>query len=251
MSSEVGDVSGGARAVRERAQPTGGRALEVHAGTPRLNRWYFSKFADRVRGEVLELGSGIGNISGLIAEAADTLLATEIEGSYVESLRERFAETPHVSVARFDLEGPLPAAVAERTFDTVLSMNVIEHVADDLGAVVRVASRLKPGGWMLTYVPAMPFAHGPMDDALGHHRRYTRRSFGRLMEDAGLVVDRLEYMNVLGLAGWWVNNKVLRRRLPDPSQVGVFERLMPLVRLEDHVRVPLGLGVVCHARKPR
>ncbi len=239
-----------AQSVREAAQPTGGRALEVHAGTPQLNRWYFSKFADRVRGDVLELGSGIGNISGLIAETADSLLATEIESGYVASLRERFADAPHVDVARFDLEGPLPASVAERTFDTVLSMNVIEHVADDLGAVRRVSSRLKPGGWMLTYVPAMPFAYGPMDEALGHHRRYTRATFGRLMEDAGLVVDRLEYMNALGLVGWWVNNKVLRRRIPDPSQVGVFERLMPLVRLEDLVSVPVGLGVVCHARRP-
>ncbi|MBO6936317.1 MAG: class I SAM-dependent methyltransferase [Deltaproteobacteria bacterium] len=239
-----------ARSIREAAQETGGRALEVHAGTPQLNRWYFSKFSDRVRGDVLELGSGIGNISGLIAEVADSLLATEIEDSYVASLRERFADEPHVDVARFDLEGELPDIVAERTFDTVLSMNVIEHVADDLGAVRRVVSRLKPGGWMLTYVPAMPFAYGPMDEALGHHRRYTRSSFGRLMEDAGLVVDRLEYMNALGLAGWWVNNKVLRRRLPDPSQVGVFERLMPLVRLEDHLPVPVGLGVVCHARRP-
>lgn len=237
--------------VRERAQPTGGRALEVHAGTPQLNRWYFSKFAERVRGDVLELGSGIGNISGLIAEVADSLLATEVEEAYVAQLRERFEGAPHVAVARFDLEGPLPPAVAERTFDTVLSMNVIEHLADDRGAVRRVTSRLAPGGWMLTYVPAMPFAYGPMDEALGHHRRYTRRSFGRLMEDAGLEVHRLEYMNALGLAGWWVNNKVLRRRLPDPTQVGVFERLMPLVRLEDHLPVPLGLGVVCHARKPR
>ena len=240
-----------ARSVREAAQPTGGRALEVHAGTPRLNRWYFSKFRERVHGDVLELGSGIGNISGLIAEVADTLLATEVEARYLASLHERFAEAPNVDVARFDLEGPLPEAVAERTFDTVLSMNVIEHVADDLGAVRRVAERLEPGGWMLTYVPAMPFAYGPMDEALGHHRRYTRQSFGRLMEAAGLVVDRLEYMNVLGLAGWWVNNKVLRRRIPDPAQVSAFERLMPLVRLEDRLRVPLGLGVVCHARKPR
>ncbi len=244
-------MSADAQAVRERAQATGGRALEVHAATPRLNRWYFSKFADRVRGDVLELGSGIGNISGLVAEVADSLLATEIEDGYVTTLRERFESAPHVDVTRFDLEGPLPSAVAERTFDTVLSMNVIEHVADDLGAVRRVVSRLKPGGWMLTYVPAMPFAFGPMDEALGHHRRYTRTSFGALMERAGLEVDRLEYMNVVGLAGWWVNNKVLRRREPDPSQVGLFEKLVPLVRLEDRLRVPLGLGVVCHARKAR
>ena len=236
--------------TRAAAQATGGRALEVHAGTPRLNEWYFSKFADRVSGDVLELGAGIGNISGLLAEASRSLLATEIEDPYLDALRERFADAPHVEVARFDLEGELPEAVAGREFDVILSMNVIEHVADDLGAVRRVSERLRPGGWMLTYVPAMPFAFGPMDRALGHHRRYTTASFGALMEAAGLRVDRLEYMNLVGLAGWWVNNAVLRRQLPDPSQVGIFEKLVPLFRLEDHLRMPLGLGVICHARKP-
>ncbi len=241
----------GAQDTRDRAQPTGGRALEVHASTPRINEWYLSKFADRLGGEALELGAGIGNISGLLARHCERLLVTEVEPAYVRELEERFRSTPNVDVAAFDLEGPLPPALAERTFDTILSMNVIEHVADDLGAVRRVSERLRPGGWMLTYVPAMPFAFGPMDEALGHHRRYTTESFGALMEAAGLRVDRLEYMNLVGLAGWWVNNKLLRRREPDPTQVGVFERLVPLLRAEDALSLPLGLGVICHAQRAR
>ena len=71
------------------------------------------------------------------------------------------------------------------------------------------------------------------------------------MEAAGLRVDRLEYMNLVGLAGWWVNNKLLRRREPDPTQVGVFERLVPLLRAEDALSLPLGLGVICHAQRAR
>ena len=236
--------------TRERARATGGRALEVHASTPRINDWYLSKFADRIGGDVLELGAGIGNISGLLAQRARSLVVTEIEAAYVGELEARFAQTPHVDIAAFDLEQALPAIVAERTFDTIISMNVIEHVADDHGAVARVSARLRSGGWMLTYVPAMPFAFGPMDEALGHHRRYTRRSLGALMEGAGLVVERLEYMNAVGLAGWWFNNRVLRRREPDPTQVGAFERLVPLLRMEDALALPFGLGVICHARKP-
>jgi hypothetical protein len=69
------------------------------------------------------------------------------------------------------------------------------------------------------------------------------------MRNANLHVERCEYMNVLGLAGWLVSNKLLRRDTPDPSQVGLFEKLVPLVRLEDRVRVPFGLGVICHAHK--
>ncbi len=236
--------------IRTGAHATGSRVLEMFAGTPQLNDWYYSKFRDRVSGDVLELGSGIGNISRLLARDARTLMATDVEDEYLDALRQEFSEVDHVSVARFDLESPPPAAVAERQYDVVISMNVIEHVHDDLGAVRALAKLLRPGGWMLTYVPACNWAFNAMDQNLGHHRRYSTRSFERLLKGADLDVERLEYMNLLGLFGWWVNGKLLRKQTTDERQVRTFERLVPLVRLEDHLRVPVGLGVVAHARKP-
>ena len=237
------------REVREAAHETGGRVLEMHAATPKLNAWYYDKLREHVVGDVLELGAGIGNISKLLAADARTLLATEVEASHLEKLREALAGRSNVEVARYDLEAPPPADIASRRFDTVLSMNVLEHVKDDVRATRELTRLLRPGGWMLTYVPALPIAFGPMDAALGHHRRYTTKSFAALMRSAKLHVERCEYMNVLGLAGWLVNNKILRRDTPDPSQVGIFEKLVPLVRLEDRLRMPFGLGLVCHAQK--
>ncbi len=235
--------------IREAAHATGGRVLEMHAETPKLNAWYYDKLRAHARGDVLELGAGIGNISKLLVEDAASLLVTEVESSYLDVLRDTFASQPSVEVTRYDLEGPPPPEVAARRFDTVLSMNVLEHVRDDQRAVSELTGLLRPGGWMLTYVPALPLAYGPMDAALGHHRRYTTRSFAALMRQAGLKVERCEYMNVLGLAGWMVSNKLLRRDTPDPSQVGLFEKLVPLVRLEDRIRLPFGLGLICHAQK--
>lgn len=246
--TERDEAKAEAKLLRDAAQATGGRVLEMHAGTPRLNEWYYSKFRSKVRGDVLELGCGIGNISRLLARDADTLVATDVEDTYLGPLRDELG--PHCEVMAYDLEGPPPAAIAERRFDVVISMNVLEHVLDDAGAVRRLVGLLRPGGHVLTYVPAMPFAFSDMDKNLGHHRRYTRASFGALMTGAGLEVERLEYMNVLGLLGWWVNGKLLRRQIADPTQVRTFERLVPLVRLEDRVRVPVGLGVIAHARKP-
>ena len=245
----VSASSSSAEACRRAAQRTGARALEMHSGTPALNAWYFSKFADRVQGDVLELGSGIGNISELLVHAADSLVATDVEDEYLALLRSKLSDSAHAEVHRLDLEKELPPALRSRTFDTVLSMNVIEHVADDQAAVRRIVDRLRPGGWMLTYVPAMPFAFGAMDEALGHHRRYTLKSFGTLMSGAGLQIARLEYMNLLGLAGWWFNGRVLRRRVPDARQVRVFEKLVPIVRYEEALSLPFGLGLICHARK--
>ncbi|HEY8431571.1 MAG TPA: class I SAM-dependent methyltransferase [Sandaracinaceae bacterium] len=238
-----------AREARERAKDVGGRTLEIHAATPRVNEWYYSKFRDRVRGSVLELGSGIGNISRLLARDAERLVVTDVEDDYLERLRRELGREPHVRVERYDLEGPPPASIARERFDVVISLNVLEHVYDDRRAVRDLASLLANGGWLLTYVPACGFAYGSMDEALGHHRRYDLASLRALMEQAGLAVERLEYMNLVGLAGWLFNGRVLRRRTLDPRQVRAFDRLVPILRVEDRLRLPIGLGLICHARK--
>ncbi len=238
-----------ARHTREAAQPTGSRTLEMHAGTPRVNEWYYSKFADRIRGRVLELGSGIGNISRLLARDAAELVVTDVEDEYVARLREELGDQPHVRVARYDLEAPPPPEVTETPFDVVISLNVLEHVHDDRRAVRDLVSLLKPGGWLLTYVPACGAAYGTIDEALGHHRRYDLPLFRERMEEAGLAVLRLEYMNLIGLAGWLVNGRVFHRRTLDARQVRTFDRLVPLLRLEDRLRLPIGLGLICHAQK--
>lgn len=239
-----------AASKRTAAAATGGRALEVHAGTPRLNRWYYSQFQDHVRGRVLEVGAGIGNLTPLIAADAASVVATEIEDDHLDLLRENTRSLPHVQVHRFDLEDDAPASIASQPYDVVMSCNVIEHLEDDVGAVRRLADLLEPGGAFLTYVPATPWAFGPMDSALGHYRRYTTTGFDAVLRQGGLIPVETRYMNVLGLLGWWVNGRILGKDTPDPAQVGLFEKLMPIVRWEDHLRVPVGLGVVSIARKP-
>lgn len=233
--------------TRASAQPTGSRTLEVHAGTPRVNEWYYSKFRERIGGRVLELGSGIGNISRLLASDARELVVTDVEDEYLARLRRELPS--HVRVERYDLEGAPPPAIGD-DFDAVISLNVLEHVLDDRRAIHDLTSLLAPGGWLLTYVPACALAFGALDTALGHHRRYDRALLSERMREAGLRVERLEYMNLLGLAGWIVNGRLLRRRTLDPQQVRAFDRIVPLVRLEDRVRVPIGLGLICHAQKP-
>ena len=236
---------------RRQATQTGGRTLEMFSGTPQLNAWMISKFEDHLRGSVLEIGSGIGNLSGLLREHADQLTVTDIEEHYVDALAQRFVDDPHVFTARFDLDEPPPEGVAGRRYDSIVAVNVLEHVADDHSAVRRLVALLNPGGHLLVYVPALPFLFGSLDEALGHYRRYTRRSLEQLLTSAGLRVPKPTYMNLLGTAGWFLNGRVLRRRTLDESQVHLFERLVPLCRQEDRFRLPFGLGVVALASSPQ
>jgi SAM-dependent methyltransferase len=245
------EVSTTSTAIREQASETGGRTLEIFANTPRLNAWMFSKLEAGVRGDVLEGGSGIGNISRLLRAQATHLVVTDTEPHYLEDLQTAFAGDDGVDVAAFNLDEPPPPVVAARQYDTIVMVNVIEHIADDHGLVARLAGMLKPGGSLLVYVPACPFAFGSLDVALGHHRRYTPESLTALMRSAELEPTPPRYVNLLGLAGWWFSGRVLKRSVLSARAVALFEKLVPLVRLEDRFRLPIGLGLCTHATKVR
>jgi len=226
-----------------------GRTLEVFADTPRINRWIYSKLAAHIRGEVLEIGSGIGNLSGHIIGDASRVVLSDLEPDYLEVLARRFADNDRVTVVRYDLDGDPPPAIARRRFDAIVAVNVVEHIADDRALVARLAALLRPGGKLLIYVPACPFAYGSLDRALGHHRRYSRATLTALLAGAGLHFDPPRFMNFFGLLGWALNGRVLHRTRLSPTQLGLFENLMPLFSLEDHVRLPVGLGVYVAAEK--
>lgn len=235
--------------VRESASAVGGRSLEVFADTPRLNAWIYSKLAPGVRGDVLEIGSGIGNISRLIRADCDSLVVTDAEAHYLEALGRTFAGDAGVTVAAFDLDFDPPPAVASRRYDAIVAVNVIEHIDDDRALCARLASLLKPGGQLLIYVPALPVAYGTLDTALGHHRRYTPETLAALLGGTGLDPGQPRYVNLVGLAGWYVSGRVLRRRVLSPWAVALFERLVPVVRLEDRFQLPIGLGLCALATR--
>ncbi|MEQ8460890.1 MAG: class I SAM-dependent methyltransferase [Sandaracinaceae bacterium] len=237
---------------RKRAFPVahhGLSALETFAETPRINRWYFEALADGLQGDVLEIGAGIGNMSALIAEACDSLTVSEMSTSYVSELQRRFDGRRDVRVVQYELGRDMPSEIRERRFDAIVSLNVIEHVEDDLSAVEALAGRLRPGGRLLSYVPACDWAYGSLDRHLLHYRRYGKRSFRALMEGAGLRVDRLHYMNAVGLLGWLLNGRLLRRASLSTHQTHAFDRLVPIVRRLERRPPPIGLGLICHATK--
>ena len=246
-----GTAGGRAAAETRRAAAANGqRQLEVMAGAPAIDEWYFDQLAAHVQGDVLEIGAGLGSLSARILPKARSLTATEVDPELLDRLRARFTGDARVQVHGYDLERETPEALRTRPFDTVFSCNVLEHLADDALATRRLVRLLRPGGWFLAYVPATPWAFGSIDVAVGHHRRYTKRSLRALVEGAGLHVAHLEAMNVLGLAGWLVNGRLLRRPGPAPGQLALFERLVPVLRALERRPPPLGLGLVVHAQKP-
>ncbi|HLZ45052.1 MAG TPA: class I SAM-dependent methyltransferase, partial [Gemmatimonadales bacterium] len=160
----------------------------------------FDRLRPWVGGAVLEIGSGIGNLSTFLLDAK-RLVLTDTREEYLNRLRQRFAQCANVSVERLYLPNE-HAALAGQRFDTIICLNVLEHVDDDIGSLVAIRGMLAADGRLVLLVPALPALYGTMDRALGHHRRYTRRGLGDVFRQTGFRLAHIEYFNLAGVPGW-------------------------------------------------
>jgi 2-polyprenyl-3-methyl-5-hydroxy-6-metoxy-1,4-benzoquinol methylase len=211
----------------------------------------FEQLPPGVGGRVLEVGAGIGTFSErLLDGGAASLLLIEPEPACVAELEQRFAADPRVEVRAEVL--PDAPSLAERAglFDFALSQNVLEHIADDRGAMAAMAGALRPGGRLMALVPAHPRLYGSLDRAYRHERRYTAARLRAIVVGAGLVVERLYFFNALGLLGWWARGRSGARGIGSTS-LQAYELLLAAWRpIERRVDLPVGLSLIAHARKP-
>jgi SAM-dependent methyltransferase len=230
----------------------GAETLDIMQEAPGYNRWQYSRIAPFLGRRICEIGSGIGNMSDYLLQAPyEKVVLTDMDSAYLDMLRARFGARPNVHVEPLTLPDPTSGArFAGYGLDTVVALNVIEHIPDDLGALASVASLLQPGGRLVILVPAFQSLFGSLDETLGHVRRYTKRTIAERFRSLGLQVERTFYFNLVGTLGWWFNARVRRVPLIPRDQLRRFDALVPLLRLEDHVPLPFGQSVICIGRVP-
>lgn len=211
-----------------------------------FNRHMYRAIAPHLGKRVLEVGAGIGNLTIHLARGRD-VLATELDIGYVDTLRHRFRDRVSVNVDVWDVREPFRRP--ETNFDSVVCLNVLEHVVDDDAALVNLRARLRPDGALVLLVPAHPALFSPLDEAVGHYRRYSRIQLERALVDAGYGIERLIAFNLWGLFGWWLNGVVLRRsRLPG-EQLSLFGRLSGILTFFKRLLgPPFGLSWIAVAR---
>jgi glycosyltransferase involved in cell wall biosynthesis len=133
--------------------------------------------------------------------------------------------------------------------DTIISLNVIEHIERDRDVLGHFFDTLAPGGHCIVLVPAHPWLYTVCDKTLGHFRRYTEAELGQKFKDAGFDVVSLQQFNRLGVLGWYASG-LLRKRELSPFQMRVYELLLPIAKLMDTLRLGPGLSLIAVGRKP-
>jgi glycosyltransferase involved in cell wall biosynthesis/phospholipid N-methyltransferase len=210
----------------------GSQILGRMARAPRFNAWMADTILPFCGQRILEIGSGTGNLTRRLIPR-DQYVASDINPLYLHSLQGLTADRPYLDVTLTDVTRgetfPHPAG----GFDTVICLNVVEHVDDDVGALRNIRSALGTGGRAIVLVPQGPEVFGTLDEVLGHRRRYTPATLAKLAADAGFEIRQLVHFNRVGRPAWWLNGKLLRRRDFGLLQIMALNLLTPLFRLVD------------------
>lgn len=227
----------------------GARILDVLASTPRFNEWMASVVAPYLGKRVLEIGAGIGNLSALLSRSRKQYSASDLDAEHVERLAVRFASNPRIRTLRLDAAGDSGFEPLKGAVDSVVCLNVLEHVEDDRTGFRNLYDVLEPGGRAVVLVPRGMGLYGTLDEVLGHCRRYTRAELDARMREAGFDVERIFDFNRLTVIGWWVNGRLLRRRSFGRFQLAVFDRMVWLWKRLERVLPWGGVSLIAVGRK--
>jgi len=215
-----------------------------------FNLWMGSTLRPYVGDRVLEIGAGIGNLTNQFIPR-ELYVASDINPNYLHYLRSYSFGKPYLRVKEIDAGDPDHFRGLEGQFDTVLMINVLEHVPDEQQALSNLWSTLKPGGRAIILVPQNPALYGTLDEALEHRERYTAAGFEQSLAKAGFRVEQIFDFNRVSVPGWWLNGKLLRRRKFSRLQLKVLETIMPVLRRVDHIWPWQGVSLIGIAVKER
>jgi SAM-dependent methyltransferase len=225
------------------------RSLEEVGAAVHYHAWLTDLARPWLGDHPVELGSGLGDYAQRwLDRGLARITVTERDPGRLAGLRARFADDPRVDVQDLDV---LDAPAGNHS--AFVAFNVLEHIADDVGALGAAHRLVAPGGHVVMFVPAFGFAMSDFDRRVGHVRRYTRASLRRAFDDAGLEVVRLHYVNAPGLPAWFVGMRLLRMTPGAGPLLRVWDgAVVPVARaVESLVRPPFGQSVLGIGRVPR
>lgn len=219
--------------------------LNVIEKADRFNEWMYQNINPDCKGRILEIGSGIGNISKFFIENKQEIVLSDLRDNYCDILKEKFNNP----VVKIDLVHPnFDQEYADylETFDSLFALNVVEHIEDDVLAIANCKKLLKNGGILIILVPAYQWLFCNFDTELEHFRRYTQKSLKKIITKNQFKINKTFYFNVIGILGWLLSGKILKKKTIPEEQMGLFNLLVPIFKLVDAITLKkIGLSVIC------
>src|SRR4051812_20096081 len=230
------------------AVPYGRGVLNNLTGTPQYLSWLARKLRPHLGDSILEVGAGIGNLTGRLMARRVLYVAGEKDSLHLHALRNRFLRTPNVVVQRIDPAAAEDLRGLENCFDTVLCINLLEYLEDPRVVLQSLRATLKPEGVIVVLAPQGPALFGSLDQRLGHKRRYRAAELRELLQAAGFAVEQLRQFNRAGAPPWWAYSKMLGSTRISKLVLKIFDKTVWFWRRVDAILPWRALSLIAVAR---
>jgi len=226
-------------------------SLEGLRGVTNYYEWIYHLATPFLGDSVLEVGAGVGTFTGSLIRPGREVVAVEPDADLFADLETACSESGNVRLINGTTSDD--ALRNHMPFDSAVLVNVLEHIDDDVAELVRLRSLVRPGGHVLVWVPSHEWLYSAFDSQIGHFRRYNRKSLQAVVEQSGLEVVDLRYVNPVGAIGWLATAKVLRRPPTARFAAESFDRfVVPWMRsMDERVELPFGQSLWLVARVPK
>ena len=233
-----------------RVDAYGSQILARLSRAPQFNAWMADTIRPYCGSRVLEIGSGVGNLTQRLIPRRKYVVS-DINPLYLQTLATLQADRPYLKASFCDVSDIATYPKSEGPFDTVICLNVIEHVLDDKASLLNIRSVLEEGGRAIVLVPQGQWNYGTLDEVLGHHRRYSKDGLRKLAEECGFEVKHMLEFNRIGTIAWYLNGKIMRRRNFGLGQILILNALTPIFRRIDRLLPMASLSLIAVLeRKP-
>lgn len=225
--------------------------LDVISSADNFNQWMYRTIAPFCTGDILEIGSGVGNISQYFIRKNQSIVLSDIRLNYRNIIKEKFGLADNrvldIDIAHPDFERTYPELLGK--FDSIFCLNVVEHIKDDNLAIKNMLKLLKNNGLLTVLVPAHQALYNGFDVTLEHFRRYNKKNLTALMTKHGRLVD-VFYFNAMGILAWFISGNLFKHKSIPEGEMKLFNFLVPVFALIDKITFrKIGLSVICVVKK--
>ena len=224
--------------------------LDALSFAPRFNRWMADTIMPYIGDTVLEIGAGMGNMSRHLCPRRKLYVATDVKPEYTAHLKNVFRHRTSVCVRKLDAANEQDFVPFERRMDTVICLNVLEHIKDDAQTLRSIRTLLQPGGRLILLVPNDPSAYGTIDNEIGHYRRYTPAHLRALVTDAGYEVEDILKFNRISMPAWRFTGQIRKARTLSRMAIRVFDNFVWVWRKIDASLPWEPASIIAIAKRP-
>lgn len=215
--------------------------LQTVSESLHYNLWIYNNIRDYLTGNILDIGSGLGDIAQHFINDCDVhhIILSDKSDDIVSELNKKFLYKNNYSIVALDISN---IETSENIFsvpiDIVTCINVLEHINDDQKALENIYKILKPNGLLILIVPAIPYIYGTLDELVGHYRRYTKDELNRRIKQANFTLKKQYFMNFFGIASWFLAGKIFKQNELSKNYCKILDKIVPLLEKVERIHNP-------------